>query len=440
MSEREVGDEETRRIAIGALIEAYWKPAYKYLRLKWSLDADEAADLTQEFFTSALEKEVVEKYDPARARFRTYLRLCLDGFASNARKAERRLKRGGGVTMVPLDFENAEGELASHEPAVDADVDELFYREWVRALLERSVADLKRHAEALGRPEMFEVFARYDLVDESETRPTYTAIASALNLTTATVTNHLAAMRRQFRKIVLDRLRDLTSSEEEWEAEAARLSRSGKDKMISDRAIDRLREAASWPELDARYEITGVAGHGGMGTVYVARDHVLDREVAVKVLDIADHEGSRARAGCSAKRTSLRRLDHPGIVPVHDAGTLADGRAFYVMKLVKGRRLDDLIRDRHAAREPADCVRPHPRCRRVRARARRRAPRPEARERHGRRLRRGLRDGLGRRAGRRRRRAGGGRHARIHAARAGSRGRTSIRAPTSTRSACCSRT
>ena len=63
-------DDETRRVAIGALIEAYWKPAYKYLRLKWSLDADEAADLTQEFFTAALEKEVVEKYDPARARFR----------------------------------------------------------------------------------------------------------------------------------------------------------------------------------------------------------------------------------------------------------------------------------------------------------------------------------------------------------------------------------
>ena len=217
------GDEETRRIALSTIIEAYWKPAYKYLRVKWTLDPDQAADLTQEFFASTVEKEVVEKYDPARARFRTYLRMCLDGFASNARKAERRLKRGGGVTLVPLDFETAEGEIASHEPAIGADVDELFYREWVRALLERSVADLKRHAEHAGRPEMFEVFARYDLVDEGDARPTYTAIAAALNLTAATVTNHLAAMRRQFRKIVLERLRELTSSEEEWETEAARL-------------------------------------------------------------------------------------------------------------------------------------------------------------------------------------------------------------------------
>lgn len=216
-------DEETRRVAWGTIIEAYWKPAYKYLRMKWSLGPDEAADLTQEFFTTTLEKDVVARYDPARARFRTYLRLCLDGFAANARKAGRRLKRGGDVTIVPLDFQSAEGEMARHEGSVEADVDELFYREWVRALFERSVADLKHHAEAAGRPVMFAVFARYDLADEGDARPTYVALARELDLTAATVTNHLAAMRRQFRQIVLERLRELTSSEDEFEAEAARL-------------------------------------------------------------------------------------------------------------------------------------------------------------------------------------------------------------------------
>jgi serine/threonine protein kinase len=114
--------------------------------------------------------------------------------------------------------------------------------------------------------------------------------------------------------------------------------------VISDRAIDRLRAAAAWPELDSRYEISGVAGYGGMGTVYIARDRVLDRDVAVKVLGIADQKGSRA-ARLQRESHILARLDHPGIVPVHDAGTLADGRAFYVMKLVKGRRLDALIAD-----------------------------------------------------------------------------------------------
>jgi serine/threonine protein kinase len=116
----------------------------------------------------------------------------------------------------------------------------------------------------------------------------------------------------------------------------------GRPTLISDRAIDRLRDAAAWPELDARYEITGVAGRGGMGTVYIARDRVLERDVAVKVLDVADQKGSRA-ARLQREAHILARLDHPAIVPIHDAGTLPDGRTFYVMKLVRGRRLDDLV-------------------------------------------------------------------------------------------------
>jgi RNA polymerase sigma factor (sigma-70 family) len=216
------GDEETRRVAIGALIEAYWKPVYKYLRIKWHLDPDEAADLTQDFFTNTLEKDVLGRYDAERARFRTYLRLCVDGFASNARKAENRLKRGGGVMTVPLDFQSAEGELVKHEPAVAADVDDLFYQEWVRALFQHAVADLRRASESAGRTTMFAVFERYDLVDQAD-RPTYASIARDLGLTSATVTNHLAAMRRQFRRHVLDRLRDLTTTDEEFQAEAKRL-------------------------------------------------------------------------------------------------------------------------------------------------------------------------------------------------------------------------
>ena len=108
---------------------------------------------------------------------------------------------------------------------------------------------------------------------------------------------------------------------------------------LSDSTIDRLRAAASWPDLDDRYTISGVAGQGGMGTVYVAHDRVLDREVAVKVLDVADRSGARA-SRILREAHILGRLDHPAIVPVHDAGTLSDGRTFYVMKLVRGQRLD----------------------------------------------------------------------------------------------------
>jgi len=217
------GDEETRRVAFATMVEAYWKPAYRYLRLNWRLEPDAAADATQDFFVSVLEKDLIGRYDPSRARFRTYLRLCLDGFAANQRKADHRLKRGGGVLVVPLDFTTAEGELARTEPSVPANMDEFFYREWVREIFDWAVAQLRSQSQAKGRDVMFQVFALYELAGDPDDRPSYAAIASRLDLTPAMVTNHLAAMRREFRRIVLDRLREVTGSEEEWEAEARKL-------------------------------------------------------------------------------------------------------------------------------------------------------------------------------------------------------------------------
>src|SRR5882724_717304 len=102
---------DERRSAFDSLVSAYWKPVFKYVRLKWHVSPEDAADLTQGFFLRAFEKEFFAGFDPARARFRTFLRTCLDGFVANARKAEGRLKRGGAVTLVPLDFDEAEREL-----------------------------------------------------------------------------------------------------------------------------------------------------------------------------------------------------------------------------------------------------------------------------------------------------------------------------------------
>jgi serine/threonine protein kinase len=79
-----------------------------------------------------------------------------------------------------------------------------------------------------------------------------------------------------------------------------------------------------------------------MGAVYVARDLELGREVALKVVDTDDPAaGERMRREAQI----LARLEHPGLVPVHDVGTLSDGRCFYAMKLVRGRRLDEHARE-----------------------------------------------------------------------------------------------
>lgn len=109
---------------------------------------------------------------------------------------------------------------------------------------------------------------------------------------------------------------------------------------LSDAALRQLQRALVGPEIPGgRYQAGELLGEGGMGMVYRARDRILGREVALKVLrpEVA-LPGVAERLAREAG--ILARLEHPGIVPVHDAGELADGRVFYVMKLVRGERLD----------------------------------------------------------------------------------------------------
>jgi RNA polymerase sigma factor (sigma-70 family) len=214
-------DGDVRRRAFEALAAAYWKPVYKYLRLQWRAAPEDAEDLTQGFFARALEKEFFVRFDPARARFRTFLRACLDGYVANERKAARRLKRGGGRKEVPLDAPEAEGELRRQPLVPGADMEEYFHREWVRAVFGLAVQALRRQCEAAGKQKAFAVFERYDLAPgEGDARPTYAQLGQDLALPTTQVTNHLSAMRRQFRALVLETLAEQCATDEEFQAEA----------------------------------------------------------------------------------------------------------------------------------------------------------------------------------------------------------------------------
>jgi eukaryotic-like serine/threonine-protein kinase len=112
--------------------------------------------------------------------------------------------------------------------------------------------------------------------------------------------------------------------------------------MISEHALDRLSGMFRAPDVSGtRYEIVSELGRGGMGVVYLARDTALDREIALKIVDRADQGGgSGGPAALAHEARILARLEHPGIVPVHDFGELPDGRVYYAMKRVRGERLD----------------------------------------------------------------------------------------------------
>ena len=113
---------------------------------------------------------------------------------------------------------------------------------------------------------------------------------------------------------------------------------------ISDGALARRSGLAELPDFSGtRYRLLGEIDRGGMGVVYAAQDATLGRGVAIKVLrDGLARDGAQRRLEREA--TILAGLEHPGIVPVHDAGTLPDGSTFYVMKRVRGTRVDALAR------------------------------------------------------------------------------------------------
>jgi serine/threonine-protein kinase len=114
-------------------------------------------------------------------------------------------------------------------------------------------------------------------------------------------------------------------------------------KFLSDKDLERLRTGTDEPDLaGTRYRLLGQIARGGMGVVYAAEDEELERRVALKVLEVPGTDGELANRLIREARV-LARLEHPGIVPVHDVGTLPDGRVFYTMKFVEGQRLDKYV-------------------------------------------------------------------------------------------------
>jgi RNA polymerase sigma factor (sigma-70 family) len=210
-------DPVERQRSLERILAGYYKPVYKHLRVKWRKGSEDAEDLAQDFFTRATERRIFAAYEPSRGRFRTFVRACLDNFVLTAEEARRRQKRGGQFEVVSADAIAAERELALSNEALDPET--VFDREWVRNVAARSVVLLEQRLAALDKQRYFEELKRYDL-HEGVDDPSYATIAAELGLKVTDVTNYLHAARKELRAIVLDVLRELTATEDEFRAEA----------------------------------------------------------------------------------------------------------------------------------------------------------------------------------------------------------------------------
>jgi DNA-directed RNA polymerase specialized sigma24 family protein len=210
-------DGTRRRDAQETLVASYWKPIYKYIRIKWRKGNEDAKDLTQAFLSEFLDA-ALGRFDASRGSLRTFVRVSVDGFVSHDVGASGRLKRGGGVIVLPM--EDEAGDLVDVAADSGVSMEDYFHREWQRQILALGVDDLRAGARAAGKDEPLAVFEAHDLVDEP---PSYAVLAATFQLTSATVTNHLAWARRELRRLVLARIDAATASASEAAAEARAL-------------------------------------------------------------------------------------------------------------------------------------------------------------------------------------------------------------------------
>jgi len=199
---------EERQQALEKIAAAYWKPVYKFIRLKWSQSNEDAKDLTQAFFTRALEKQFFTDYRPEKASFRTFIRTCVTRFVINESKYANRLKRGGDAQNVPLE---------TAEDVCGENLQEVFEKEWIRTLFTLAVEDLRSLCLTKGKRLHFELFERYDL---EHCELAYAQLAAKFEIAPTDVTNYLAWCRREFRRLLLDRIRELTVDAAEFRREA----------------------------------------------------------------------------------------------------------------------------------------------------------------------------------------------------------------------------
>ena len=197
--------------AAGRVIELYWKPVYRFIRLKFHKNNEDAKDLTQGFFTAALERDFFVRFDPDKASFRTYLRMAVERFAAGRHAAANRQKRSGDI-----EFETVREEAAATESPEQA-----FEREWQRQLFSLALDDLRARCEGSDKQLQFRVFQDYDLADGE--RPSYAELGVRHGIPETSVTNYLAWARRMLRGFVTERLRGTTSGARELREEMRRV-------------------------------------------------------------------------------------------------------------------------------------------------------------------------------------------------------------------------
>jgi len=201
------------RSALVSLCENYWYPLYAYLRRR-GYPADQAQDLTQEFFVRLLEGRYLDRANPEKGRFRSFLLTSLKFFVADEGDCQRARKRGGGV-LVPLEFSSGE-ERYQREPAHDETPERIFERRWALSMLDRVVERLRNEFVQHGRAEHFERLKMF-LLGQSDAP--YAALAREMNTSEGALKVAIHRLRKRYRELFRQEIADTVADSAEVESE-----------------------------------------------------------------------------------------------------------------------------------------------------------------------------------------------------------------------------
>jgi RNA polymerase sigma factor (sigma-70 family) len=201
------------RSALASLCENYWYPLYAYLR-RCGYTADQAQDLTQEFFVRVLEGRYLDRADPAKGRFRCFILTSLKFFVADEEDRHRAQKRGGGV-LVSLEFSSGE-ERYQREPAHDETPERIFERRWALSVLDSVLEKLRDEFVQHGRMEHFDRLKVF-LLGESDAP--YAALAREMNTSEGALKVAIHRLRKRYRDLFRQEIADTVADPEEVESE-----------------------------------------------------------------------------------------------------------------------------------------------------------------------------------------------------------------------------
>jgi RNA polymerase sigma-70 factor (ECF subfamily) len=215
---RERGDPGARE-ALASLCEAYWYPLYVFVR-RQGIDASEALDLTQGFFTDLLERDLLDSVRPERGKFRSFLIASLKHHIAHEKRKERALKRGGGRAAIPLDSGEAERRYLI-EAADEMTPERAYERQWALAVIGRAQGRLRGALEADGQGEQYRLLMPF-LTDVGPARP-YQEVAGRLGTTEASVKMAVLRLRRRLGQLLREEIAHTVDEPSEVDAELRHL-------------------------------------------------------------------------------------------------------------------------------------------------------------------------------------------------------------------------